>query len=72
VPVVTDHLFYRLRCNCGLHADETGTAVETTNHWAHTLTTKLVTLVAVHPKQSLEALTGAAATTLHVQAEPSW
>ena len=40
-----------------VHADETGTAVGTTKHWAHTLTTKLLTLIAVHPKRGLEALT---------------
>jgi transposase len=39
-----------------LHADETGTAVGTTKHWAHTLTSKLFTLIAVHPKRGMEAL----------------
>ena len=39
-----------------LHADETGTAVGTTKHWVHTLTTNLLTLVAVHPKRGREAL----------------
>jgi transposase len=40
-----------------VHADETGTAVGTTKHWAHTLTTKLLTLIAVHPKRGYEAVT---------------
>ena len=39
-----------------VYADETGTAVGTTKHWAHTLTTKLLTLVAVHPRRGGEAL----------------
>jgi transposase len=39
-----------------LCADETGTAVGTTKHWAHTLTTNLLTLITVHPKRGLEAL----------------
>jgi transposase len=39
-----------------VHADETGTAVGTTKHWAHTLTTKLLTLIAVHPKRGVQAL----------------
>jgi transposase len=39
-----------------VHADETGTAVGTTKHWAHTLTTELLTLIAVHPRRGLEAL----------------
>jgi hypothetical protein len=39
-----------------VHADETGTAVGTTKHWAHTLTTKMLTLIAVHPKRGFEAL----------------
>ncbi len=40
-----------------VHADETGTAVGTTKHWVHTLTTKLLTLIAVHPRRGIEALT---------------
>ncbi|MGC8628269.1 MAG: IS66 family transposase [Acidimicrobiales bacterium] len=39
-----------------VHADETGTAVGTTKHWVHTLTTNLLTLVAVHPKRGREAM----------------
>jgi transposase len=38
-----------------LHADETGTAVLTTKHWAHTLTNNLLTLIAVHPRRGREA-----------------
>ena len=40
-----------------VHADETGTAVVTTKHWVHTLTTKLLTLIAVHPKRGLRSPT---------------
>jgi transposase len=39
-----------------VHADETGTRVRTTKHWMHTLTTNLLTLVAVHPKRGAEAI----------------
>lgn len=39
-----------------LHADETGTAVLTAKHWAHTTTTRLLTLVAVHPRRGIEAV----------------
>jgi transposase len=39
-----------------VYADETGTAVLTTKHWAHTVTTKLLTLLAVHPKRGAEAI----------------
>ena len=46
----------RLQKEPVVHADETGTAVGTTKHWAHTLTTKLLTPIAVHPKRGLEAL----------------
>ena len=46
----------RLQKEPVVHADETGTAVGTTKHWVHTLTTKLLTLIAVHPKRGLEAL----------------
>ncbi len=46
----------RLQSEPVVHADETGTAVGTTKHWAHTLTTKLLTLIAVHPKRGMEAL----------------
>ena len=39
-----------------VHADETGTQVGTTKHWMHTLTTNLLTLIAVHPKRGVEAI----------------
>ncbi len=48
-----------------VHADETGTAVGTTKHWAHTLTTKLLTLIAVHPKRGFEALQDIGVLTLY-------
>jgi hypothetical protein len=39
-----------------VHADETGTAVLTKKHWAHTVSTRLLTLLAVHPKRGIEAI----------------
>ena len=39
-----------------LHADETGAGVKTTKQWVHTLTTKLLTLIAVHLKRGVQAL----------------
>ena len=39
-----------------VHADETGTRVRTTRHWVHTLTTNLLTLLAVHPKRGIDAI----------------
>jgi transposase len=39
-----------------VHADETGTRVRTVKHWMHTVSTKLLTLIAVHPKRGREAL----------------
>lgn len=39
-----------------VHADETGTRVKTVKHWMHTLTTNLLTLIAVHPKRGADAL----------------
>jgi transposase len=45
----------RLATEPVLHADETGTAVLTTKHWIHTLTTNLLTLIAVHPRRGREA-----------------
>ena len=45
----------RLATEPVLHADETGTAVLTTKHWAHTLTNNLLTLIAVHPRRGREA-----------------
>jgi len=39
-----------------VHADETGTRVGTSRHWVHTLSTNLLTLLAVHPKRGAKAL----------------
>ena len=39
-----------------VHADETGTRVRTVKHWMHTLSTRLLTLIAVHPKRGRDAL----------------
>jgi transposase len=39
-----------------VHADETGTRVRTIKHWMHTLSTNLLTLIAVHPRRGREAL----------------
>lgn len=39
-----------------VHADETGTQIGTTKYWMHTLTTNLLTLIAVHPKRGAEAI----------------
>lgn len=39
-----------------IHADETGTQVGTTKAWMHTLTTNLLTLIAVQPKRGAEAI----------------
>jgi len=39
-----------------VHADETGTRVRTTRHWVHTLTTNLLTLLAVHPRRGIDAI----------------
>lgn len=55
----------RLQKEPVVHADETGTAVGTTKHWAHTLTTKLLTLIAVHPKRGIEALNDIGALALY-------
>lgn len=38
-----------------IHADETGTRILTTRHWMHTVTTGLLTLIAVNPKRGVEA-----------------
>ncbi|MHB1535083.1 MAG: IS66 family transposase [Acidimicrobiales bacterium] len=54
-PFITE-LKDRLGAEPVVHADETGTAVRTTKHWMHTLTTNLLTLIAVHPKRGQEAL----------------
>jgi transposase len=37
-------------------ADETGTRVGLVKHWAHTLSTKLLTLLVIHPKRGVEAM----------------
>lgn len=55
VPFITE-LKGRLGNEPVVHADETGTAVRTTKHWVHTLTTNLLTLLVVHPKRGQEAL----------------
>ncbi|MGH3861109.1 IS66 family transposase [Actinokineospora sp.] len=39
-----------------VHADETGTRVGLSKRWVHTLSTKLLTLLVVHPKRGFEAL----------------
>jgi transposase len=39
-----------------VHADETGTRVRAVKHWMHTLSTKLLTLIAVHPNRGRKAL----------------
>jgi transposase len=39
-----------------VHADETGTRVRTTKHWMHTVSTRLLTLIAVHPNRGQKAL----------------
>jgi len=39
-----------------VHADETGTHVGLVKHWMHTLSTNLLTLLVVHPKRGVEAL----------------
>ena len=39
-----------------VHADETGTRVRTVKHWMHTLSTRLLTLIAVHPNRGRKAL----------------
>jgi transposase len=39
-----------------IHADETGTHVGLVKHWVHTLSTNLLTLLVVHPKRGVEAL----------------
>jgi transposase len=54
-PFVTE-LKDRLSHEPVVHADETGTRVRTTKHWMHTLTTRLLTLIVVHPKRGIEAL----------------
>ncbi|MGI8448571.1 MAG: IS66 family transposase [Streptosporangiaceae bacterium] len=39
-----------------VHADETGTRVVLSKRWVHTLSTRLLTLLVVHPKRGIEAL----------------
>jgi len=54
-PLVTE-LKAQLRHSPVVHADETGTQVGVTKHWMHTLTTNLLTLIAVHPRRGVEAI----------------
>ncbi len=54
-PFITE-LKAQLGSSPVVHADETGTQVGLTKHWMHTLTTRLLTLIAVHPKRGLEAI----------------
>ena len=54
-PFITE-LKAQLKAAPVLHADETGARVGTTKHWMHTLTTNLLTLIAVHPKRGVEAI----------------
>ncbi|MGH9047644.1 MAG: IS66 family transposase [Acidimicrobiales bacterium] len=54
-PFITE-LKSQLGAEPVVHADETGTQVGLTKHWMHTLTTKLLTLIAVHPNRGLEAI----------------
>lgn len=54
-PFITE-LKDRLGQEPVVHADETGTRVRTTKHWVHTLSSRLLTLIAVHPKRGREAL----------------
>jgi transposase len=39
-----------------VHADETGTHVKLAKRWVHTLSTRLLTLLVVHPQRGIEAL----------------
>lgn len=39
-----------------VHADETGTQVDTVKHWVHTIATGLLTLLVVHKKRGREAI----------------
>ncbi len=39
-----------------LHADETATQVGTTKHWVHTISSHMLTLLAVHPRRGRQAL----------------
>lgn len=54
-PFITD-VKDRLRAEPVIHADETGTRVRTTKHWAHTVTNNLLTLIAIHPKRGVAAI----------------
>jgi len=48
-----------------VHADETGTQVNTVKHWVHTLATSLLTLLVVHPKRGREAIIDMGILTAH-------
>lgn len=56
LPFFLSTLKERLGAEPVLNADETGTRVRTTKHWVHTVTTGLLTLVAVDPKRGAQAL----------------
>lgn len=47
----------RLAAEPVVHADETGTRVGVKKHWVHTVTTNLLTLIAIHPKRGVKAMT---------------
>ncbi|MGI8751730.1 MAG: IS66 family transposase [Acidimicrobiales bacterium] len=53
-PFITE-LTDRLGSEPVIHADETGTRILTARHWMHTVTTGLLTLIAVHPKRGVDA-----------------
>ena len=55
VPFITG-LKTRLAAEAVVCADETGTRVGTTKQWVHTLTTRLLTLLVVHPRRGVAAL----------------
>jgi transposase len=54
-PFITG-LKARLATEAVLCADETGTRVGTAKHWVHTFSTRLLTLLVVHPRRGVEAL----------------
>jgi transposase len=54
-PFITE-LKDRIGSEPVVHADETGTRVRTVKHWMHTLSTRLLTFIAVHPRRGREAL----------------
>jgi transposase len=54
-PFITE-IKSQLRQAKVLCADETGTRVGVVKHWVHTLSTRLLTLLVVHPKRGVEAM----------------